>query len=123
VEGEQKNSWLFIRLLWKLTQHYRQARAIHVILDNFSIHDTLQVRISLLTEQGRRLRLHPLPPYCPDDNRIERTWEDLHANVTRNHRCRDLVQLMRNVRRWLRRRNHNLAKQRGQPTAKDAARP
>ena len=31
--------------------------------------------------------LHFLPPYCPDDNRIERVWLDLHANVTRNHRC------------------------------------
>jgi transposase len=110
VEGEKKNSMLFIRLLWELTQHYRQAKVIHVILDNFSIHDTLQVRVSLLTEQGRRLRLHPLPPYCPDDNRIERTWEDLHANVTRNHKCRDMGQLMRNVRAWLRRRNRRLAK-------------
>jgi transposase len=110
VEGQRKNSMLFIRLLWELTQHYRQARVIHVILDNFSIHDTLQVRVSLLTEQGRRLRLHPLPPYCPEDNRIERTWEDLHANVTRNHLCRDMGQLMRNVRAWLRRRNRRLSK-------------
>jgi transposase len=117
VEGERKNSMLFIRLLWELTQHYRQAKVIHVILDNFSIHDTLQVRVSLLTEQGRRLRLHPLPPYCPDDNRIERTWEELHANVTRNHKCRDMGQLMRNVRAWLRRRNHKLTKRREQPAA------
>jgi transposase len=116
VEGEKKNSLLFLRLLWELTQHYRQAKVIHVILDNFSIHDTLQVRVSLLTEQGRRLRLHPLPPYCPDDNRIERTWEDLHANVTRNHKCRDMGELMRNVRAWLRRRNRKLAK-RGEQVA------
>jgi transposase len=70
----------------------------------------LPVRVSLTTEQGRRRRLHPLPPYGPDDNRIERTWEDLHANVTRNHKCRDMRQLMRNVRAWLRRRNRKLAK-------------
>jgi transposase len=117
VEGEKKNSLLFIRLLWELTQHYRRAKVIHVILDNFSIHDTLQVRVSLMTEQGRRLRLHPLPPYCPDDNRMERTWEDLHANVTRNHKCRGMGQLMRNVRVWLRRRNHRLAKERKQVAA------
>jgi len=117
VEGEKKNSLLFLRLLWALTQHYRQARVIHVILDNFSIHDTLQVRVSLLTEQGRRLRLHPLPPYCPDDNRIERTWEDLHANVTRNHKCRNMGQLMAKVRAWLRRRNRKLTKKRHQAAA------
>ena len=117
VEGEKKNGLLFLRLLWELTQRYRQAKVIHVILDNFSIHDTLQVRVSLMTEQGRRLRLHPLPPYCPDDNRIERTWEDLHANVTRNHKCRDMGELMRNVRAWLRRRNGKLAKKREQVAA------
>jgi len=117
VEGEKKNAFLFIRLLWELTQRYREAKVIHVILDNFSIHDTLQVRVSLTTEQGRRLRLHPLPPYCPDDNRIERTWEDLHANVTRNHKCRDMRELMRNVRAWLRRRNRKLAKKHKQSAA------
>src|SRR6516225_336085 len=117
VEGEKKNAWLFIRLLWELTQRYREAKVIHVILDNFSIHDTLQVRVSLTTEQGRRLRLHRLPPYCPDDNRIERTWEDLHANVTRNHKCRDMGELMRNVRAWLRRRNRKLAKKQKQSAA------
>ncbi|MFP2924295.1 hypothetical protein ACLESO_03555 [Pyxidicoccus sp. 3LG] len=36
--------------------------------------------------------LHFLPPYCPEGNRIERLWLDLHANVTRNHRCRTLAQ-------------------------------
>ena len=34
VEGDKKNSLLFIRLLWELTQHYPDAKQIHVILDN-----------------------------------------------------------------------------------------
>lgn len=117
VEGEKKNSLLFIRLLRALTQHYRQAQVSHVILDNFSIHDTVPVRVSLATDQGRRLRLHPLPPYCPDDNRIERTWEDLHANVNRNHKCQDMGQLMRNVRARLRRRNRKLTAKRDRVAA------
>ena len=37
--------------------------------------------------------MHFLPPYCPDANRIERVWQDLHANVTRNHRCKSLKAL------------------------------
>jgi transposase len=45
--------------------------------------------------------LHFLPPYCPDANRIERVWQDLHANVTRNHRCKTLNQLLDNARRHL----------------------
>lgn len=105
VEGERKNSLLFLRLLWELVQHNPQARVIHVVLDNDSIHHTQQVEASLTTERGQRLRLHFLPPYCPDHNRIERTWEDLHANVTRNHTCRTMQQLMGRVCSYLRRRN------------------
>lgn len=106
VEGLRKTSLLFLQLLWKLTQHYRSAKVIHVVLDNYSIHSTRQVEVSLTTKEGRRLRLHFLPPYCPDHNRIERVWEDLHANVTRNHTCREMPRLLRRVRGYLRRRNH-----------------
>lgn len=109
VEGDRKNSLLFILLLWELVQHYRQARVIHVILDNYSIHSTQQVQLSLKTPEGKRLKLHFLPPYCPDHNKIERTWQDLHANVTRNHKCANMAELMRNVRTYLRRRNRHVA--------------
>lgn len=105
VEGDKKNSSLFILLLWELTQRYPHAKKIHVILDNYCIHSTEQVRLSLDSPEGRRLQLHFLPPYCPDHNQIERTWQDLHANVTRNHTCRHMSQLMQNVRRYLKRRN------------------
>jgi transposase len=105
VEGERKTSLLFIQLLWRLTQRYAEARVIHVILDNYSIHSTRQVEVSLQTPQGQRLRLHFLPPYCPDHNRIERTWLDLHAAVTRNHCCPDMASLMHEVRTYLGRHN------------------
>lgn len=105
VEGESKNSILFIRLLWELHLHYPDAKKIHVILDNYSIHHTEQVKKSLKTPEGRRIVLHFLPPYCPDHNKIERAWQDLHANVTRNHRCSKMDQLMNNTRAYLRSRN------------------
>jgi transposase len=105
VEGAKKNSLLFIRLLWELTQKYSEAKKIHVILDNYSIHHTEQVKVSLHTPEGQRIELHFLPPYCPDENKIERTWQDLHAEVTRNHTCSDMKDLMRNVRSFLRKRN------------------
>lgn len=110
VEGEKKDSMLFILLLWELVQHYRDAKVIHVVLDNDSIHSTRQVELSLETEEGQRLQLHFLPPYCPDHNRIERVWRDLHDNVTRNHQCDDMPQLMAEVRYWLRKRNRKLSK-------------
>ena len=55
VEGPRKTSLLFLQLLWKLTQHYAGARVIHVVLDNYSIHSTRQVEVSLTTPEGRRL--------------------------------------------------------------------
>jgi transposase len=108
VEGEKKNSLLFILLLWKLVQRYPNAKVIHVILDNFCIHSTGQVAASLATEQGQRLQLHFLPPYCPDHNRIERRWRDLHAHVTRNHTCPDMNSLIHDVRRYLTEYNRNI---------------
>ena len=104
VEGEQKNRWLFMDLLKKLTIVYDKARLIHVILDNYGIHSSHVIGIALC-HFARRIRLHPLPPYCPEENRIERVWQDLHANVTRNHTCTSMTKLMADVRYYLRKRN------------------
>lgn len=111
VEGERKTSALFVQLLWRLLDDvYPDAKRIHVILDNYRIHSSRQVQLAL-AHMGDRIQLHFLPPYCPDDNRIERVWRDLHANVTRNHHCKTMGQLMKDVRRWLTRRNRTLQRQ------------
>jgi transposase len=104
VEGERKSSALFIALLTRLEAGYRQATVIHVVLDNYRIHDS-KITQAALRGFGGRIRLHFLPPYCPKHNRIERVWEDLHANVTRNHTCRNMERLMMEVREHLWRRN------------------
>jgi transposase len=106
VEAERKNSDLFILLLWQLLKEYPRAKCIHVVLDNFKIHDSQRTRLALASI-GSRVRLHFLPPYCPDHNRIERTWKDLHDNVTRNHRCQSMKQLMGDVSAYLRCRNQH----------------
>jgi transposase len=108
VEGDQKNSLLFLRLLDKLvTEAYPKARRIHLVLDNFGIHDSRQVQLALKSEKGSKIRLHFLPPYRPDHNRIERVWKDLHDNVTRNHRCAGMEGLTVEVRRYLQTRNRH----------------
>jgi len=104
VSAERKNSGLFIALLEKLAVVYPPAKAIHVVLDNFRIHSS-QITRTAVKAFGGWIVLHFLAPYCPNDNRMERVWEDLHAQVTRNHRCPDIKTLMRKVRRWLQRRN------------------
>ena len=110
VESDKKNTMLFIQMLWKLVTHYPDAKVIHVILDNYCIHSTKEVEVSLETSEGQRIQLHFLPPYCPDHNKIERVWRDLHDNVTRNHQCRDMKSLMYDVRYWIRKRNRNVLK-------------
>jgi transposase len=98
VKGQGKNSRLFIDLLKKLLIEYPDKKVIHVILDNFSIHHSKQTRLWLSELGGSKFRLHFLPPYCPDDNRIERkVWREVHANVTVNHRCETIGELMREV--------------------------
>jgi putative transposase len=103
IEGDKKDSWLFVQLLGKLYHHYPTAKRIHVILDNYGIHDSQLVAWALL-QAGGRIRLHPLPPYCPEHNKIERVWEDLHSEVTRNHTCPTRDDLMIEVRLYLLRR-------------------
>jgi transposase len=108
VEAARKDSQLFILQLWQLVgRDYPQAKRIHLILDNYRIHSSLQVQAALARLEGR-IVLHFLPPYCPDHNRIERVWRDLHANVTRNHQCRTLKELMDEVAYWLKKRNREL---------------
>ena len=104
VAGERKNSLLFLSALQRLLKVYSQATVIHVVLDNFRIHSSKQVQ-AWMKQHGHRIRLHFLPPYCPDHNKIERKWRDLHAAVTRNHRCKKMEDLMANVVQWL--KNHN----------------
>jgi len=111
VEAERKNSQLFILQLWMLVgRDYRHAKRIHLILDNYRIHSSRQTQAALARLDGRVV-LHFLPPYCPDHNRIERVWRDLHENVTRNHQCRTMKELMAEVYHWLKKRDRQLQRQ------------
>lgn len=107
VESDRKNSDLFILQLWQLVRDYPHARCIHIILDNYKIHSSQRTQLAL-SALGSRVKLHFLPPYCPDHNRIERTWKDLHDNVTRNHTCRNMKQLMREVNHYLTEKDRQL---------------
>ena len=57
---------------------------------------------------GGRIVLHYLPPYSPDDNPIERFWEDFHAAVTRNHQCTMIDTLMCQADDYLELRSNQL---------------
>lgn len=103
VEDVRKTSNLFIALVDHLLGHYRKAKKIHLVLDNFRIHSSKAVEAAS-ARWGDRVVFHFLPPYCPDHNRIERMWKDLHDNVTRNHTCRTMDELMTYVTNYLKQR-------------------
>ena len=94
VKGDRKNTDLFIALLKKLQKVHQDKKMIHVIVDNYVIHSSKRLW-AWLAEHGERIRLRFLPPYCPDDNRIERcVWRELHTNVTYNHTCETIEALI-----------------------------
>jgi transposase len=99
VGGALKDSALFVAMLEKLDRHHGDAKRIHVILDNYGIHKSKLTQAAI--RRLPRIWLHFLPPYCPDENRIERLWLDLHANVTRNHKHSELTALCADVATYL----------------------
>jgi len=109
VMGDRKHSGLFLAPLKKLLEVYSGRLAINVILDHSNIHSSRQTQ-AWNAEHGQRLRLHFLPPYCPDDSRIERrVCREVHANLTRNHTCRSIDELMAEVSYHLSSRNRAAA--------------
>jgi transposase len=109
--AERKNSDGFIAFLEMLRAKNPKARRIHLVLDNYVIHKSKKTQ-RYLALHGDLFVLHFLPPYSPDHNRIERLWRDLHGNVTRNHRCRSMRELMQRVRYWMKREAQRRRKQR-----------
>ena len=98
-----KRSGLFIDLVRHVVRRHPNAKCIHLIVVNYSIHDSRQTRLALA--ELPQARLHFLPPYSPEFNPIEREWRLLLAAVTRNHTCTTIDTLMEQVRRHLNYRN------------------
>ena len=100
VTGPSKCSFLFIQLVNKLTDHFQAYKRIHIIVDNYIIHNSKITQKAIEVKNGK-IQCHFLPPYCPQHNPIERLWRDLHARVTRNHTCKTMPALMKNVAGFL----------------------
>jgi len=100
---EGRNTALFLRHLDDLRSHFRCYRKIHVICDNAIFHKCRAVG-EYLAEHGDRIVIHFLPKYAPDLNPIERIWWHLHEEITRNHRCKTMDELLDLVFKWLERR-------------------
>lgn len=103
TEGKGRNADLFIAHLDELRCRYRGYHKIHLICDNAHFHTIKRCKKvrEYMAQWGHRIELHYLPKYAPETNPIERVWWHLHNEVTRNHRCFDIAELVRLVMRWL----------------------
>jgi transposase len=101
--GTQRNADLFLAHLDELRRRFRRYRVIHVICDNAVFHVPRRCRKvrDYLAKWGHRIKLHFLPTYAPETNPIERVWWHLHEEITRNHRCKDIEELLDLIFEWL----------------------
>ncbi|MCH7726237.1 MAG: IS630 family transposase [Planctomycetes bacterium] len=99
--GSQRNSVLFVQHLHDLRSWLRKYRHIHVVCDNARFHDCRLVD-EFLNRWGHRITIHFIPKYAPETNPIERVWWHLHEEITRNHRCQTIEELVELVFQWFR---------------------
>ncbi|ECX1157645.1 IS630 family transposase [Salmonella enterica subsp. enterica serovar Dublin] len=99
VSGSSKSSDLFISLLETLRRTYRRAKTITLVADNYIIHKSRKVERWL--EENPKFRLLFLPMYSLWLNPIERLWLSLHETITRNHQCRYMWQLLKQVAQFM----------------------
>ena len=103
TEGAKRDGELFVRHLEDLRQRLRRYRVIHVICDNARFHRAEKCKRlqAYLARWGHRIVLHYVPLYAPETNPLERVWWHLHDEITRNHQCHTMEELLDLVFRWL----------------------
>jgi putative transposase len=103
--GPKRDGQLFVAHLHELRRRLRRYKKIHVICDNAKFHQECWAVWEFVARHGERVVLHFLPKYAPECNPIERVWWHLHEEITRNHQCQSLDELIDLVLGWLSHRN------------------
>lgn len=102
--GQGRNAERFVRHLEELRCRLRRYCRIHVLCDNAKSHDCRKVA-EYLKAHGDRIVIHYLPKRAPEGNPIERVWWHLQEEITRNHSCQTMQELLELVVGWLQERN------------------
>ncbi len=106
TRGEKRDAALFVKHLHDLRRSLRRYKKIHVICDNAKFHYDCWAVWEFCARHGDRVVLHFLPKYAPECNPIERVWWVLHEQITRNHQCKTLGELVDLVLAWLTERQY-----------------
>jgi transposase len=101
TRGGRRDGALFVAHLHELRRRLRRYKRVHVICDNAGFHTDCWAVWEFVAKYGERVVLHFLPKYAPDCNPIERVWWVLHEQITRNHQCKNLQELVDLVFAWL----------------------
>ena len=103
TQGTKRDGALFVQHLDDLRRRLRRYKKIHVICDNARFHQAAKCKrvAEYLKRWGHRIVLHYLPLYAPGTNPLERIWWHLHDEITRNHQCHTIEELLDLVFRWL----------------------
>ena len=99
--GERKTRGLFLELLKAIEASYAGAtyKRVVVVADNFGIHKAKVIQQWLVAHP--RIELLFVPTYCPKANPIERVFWEVHDKCTRNHRHKQIGQLVGDVEQHL----------------------
>lgn len=95
---DRKRSGEFVEFLEALRKKYR-GLLVHLVLDNFSIHTSREVKQYLERRPGV-FEFHFLPTYSPWLNPMETVWSQMKAAVCRNKFHGTIENLKQAVRRY-----------------------
>lgn len=90
---------LFISPLKHIKASYQRAKTIMLIIDNYIIHKSREMQHWL--EQTLKFSVIYQPVYSPWVNRVELLWLALHEAIMHNHQCRNMWQLLKRVRHFM----------------------
>jgi transposase len=93
---------VFLDFIKRLLKH-NAGRKVHLIVDRHPAHRAKLVR-DWVAERPDLIELHFLPGYAPQLNPAECLNQDVKANALDRRRPRNLAQLVREVRAYLRSR-------------------
>ena len=101
VFKDRFNADVFLEFLRRLLR--QSQRKVFLIVDGHPVHRAIKVR-NWIEQHARQISLSYLPGYSPELNPDELLNQDVKSNAVGRRRARDQVELVKNVRGYLRSR-------------------
>lgn len=98
------NAAVFIAFVWQIAgrpenapSDWRREKPLVVVVDNYSVHQSQDVKEERLKFQAADIDLFSLPSYSPELSAIEPVWHDVKQHRMRRRSRDKLVDLKRDV--------------------------